>query len=310
MMHAMVLVLAVTIEQAAIQVRPVERQVLVRPETVTVGTPFDVIVRVTAPRGSVIRFPSGPDSTAVVRMLDPVAVTTQESETALVQTATYRMAAWNVNEQPIDVGDIVVATADGPQRLAVNARPIMVVSVLPADSAARVPKPARDLFAAAQPWWSPWLPLLVLAALLVAIFRWWYRRRGNEVLLPGVGALERSEREFQRIEAMRLIEAGERGRYVVLMVDALREFLAGRFAATSASQTSAELLSAIEDQSDKVPVERVAQLFTEADMVKFAQRNLSAATALRLGREAGDIARSIGDPQPVISDEQDREDAA
>ena len=36
--------------------------------------------------------------------------------------------------------------------------------------------------------------------------------------------------EFQRIEALGLLDAGERGRYVALMIDVLRDYLAARYA--------------------------------------------------------------------------------
>jgi len=218
-----------------------------------------------------------------------------------------------VHEQPINLGEVTVDSpaAGGARRIPLPAAIVTVLSVLPDDVAARVPKPARGVFAQPLPWWYPWLPFLVLASLLVAIFIWWYRRRGIAVRQPAERALERAQAEFSRIEAMRLVEAGERGRHVVLMVDALREFLAARFAAASPALTSAEILSAIE-QGGEAPVARLAVLFYETDLVKFAQRPLTSAAAIKLGREAVEIARAIGNPGPLPFDDAgtDREDAA
>ena len=274
----------------------VQRQITVSPETVTVGTPFEVTVRVAAPKGSQVRFPPGPDTTEKVRMLDPVAIVVNDTISALVQTATYRLAAWDVNEQPIDLGDLSVVSASSGalQRIPLDVPPIIVQSVLPPDDAARVPKPARGLFGMPQPWWYPWLPLAVLALCLAAIFRWWYSRRKVVVVRYEQAVLDRSAREFQRIESMRLVEAGERGRHVVLMVDALREFLAARIAGASPSQTSAELVGIIENYRSDLPVDRIVALINEADMVKYARSGVSAGTAIRIGREAAEIARKFG----------------
>jgi hypothetical protein len=45
--------------------------VSVRPDTVTIGQPITVLIRIQAPAGSTIEFPVGPDSGAVVELLDP-----------------------------------------------------------------------------------------------------------------------------------------------------------------------------------------------------------------------------------------------
>ena len=44
----------------------------------------------------------------------------------------------------------------------------------------------------------------------------------------------RAQSEFQRIEALGLLEAGERGRYVTLMIEVLRDYLAARYAEAGA----------------------------------------------------------------------------
>jgi hypothetical protein len=282
----------------------------VQPESVTVGTPFEVTVRVYAPRGSVISFPRASDSTAVVRMLDPVRIVTIDSVGGNVRAAVYRMAAWDVGPQPIDLGDILVrrSVREPFQSVSLGAPRVNVVSVLPADSSQRVPRPARDLIEQPPAWWFPWLPLLILAALLVSIFRWWYMRRDRVVAVRIVPDDERSMSEFDRVENMRLIEAGENGRYVVLMVDVLRDFLSAHFAAAAFSQTSAEFLTAIDVHRDRVPVERIALLLHEVDQIKFARRAIGAAQAQHLGSEAREIVKAVSASAIRLDEEQ--EDAA
>ena len=82
--------------------------VVVRPDTVTVGQPFLVEVRVRAARGAAIVFPAGPDSTAGVQALDPRAIANGRAADAADRTATYRLAAWDVGTLGIPLGDVVV----------------------------------------------------------------------------------------------------------------------------------------------------------------------------------------------------------
>ena len=60
----------------------VQLGVRVQPETVTVGEPFRVIVRVRAQRGARIEFPLGPDTTGAVQSLDTRVVTDAPDTTA------------------------------------------------------------------------------------------------------------------------------------------------------------------------------------------------------------------------------------
>lgn len=69
--------------------------VTVRPDTVTVGEPFTVLVRVRAPLGSAIAFPDGPDSGAVVEAVDPRTVRSAADSGAVDVTAAYRLVAWD-----------------------------------------------------------------------------------------------------------------------------------------------------------------------------------------------------------------------
>ena len=80
----------------------------VLPETVTVGQPFRVELRLRAPAGSKVEFPIGPDTAATIDLLDPKAVHDASDAGATDVTASYRMAAWDVGSQPIAMSDVVV----------------------------------------------------------------------------------------------------------------------------------------------------------------------------------------------------------
>ena len=273
----------------------------VAPDTVTVGMPFLLRVRVVAPAGSTIRFPPGPDSTSGARLLDPVSIgQAKDSAGFLVQTATYRLAAWRVDRQALSTGTVLVVAPQGQRTLSLGEPAVVVQSVLPTDTLQRIPKPAREVFRGRLPWWYPWLPLVVLTLLLASIARWWWKRRTTQVALPR--PLQIADAEFARVEAMHLVEAGERARHAALMLDVLRNFLVARFPRISFSQTTAEML-AVADELTEEQRERVAALFANVDRAKFAREQLSAAAAIRIGKDAREIAGEIGDEKPPEPDD-------
>lgn len=277
--------------------------VSVRPETVTVGDPFTVGVRIRAPRGSVIEFPTGPDSGGAVEMLDPRVVSPFSADSAVSdavdQVARYRMAAWETGPLTFDIGAASVRTASGTFTLPVGELTVVVQTVLPADSALRVPKPARPIFGAVTPWWWPWVPIAVALAILGGLVWWWWRRRRQHLAShPAVDPFELAEREFARIEALGLLEAGERGRFVALMVEVLRDYLAARVATAHPSLTSTELLDVMRRASG-VPVDRLTPVLSESDLIKFAKRPVSAERAREIGREARAIVHELGRAEPA-----------
>ena len=91
--------------------------------------------------------------------------------------------------------------------------------------------------------------------------------------------------EFQRIEALGLLDAGERGRYVTLMIDVVRDYLAARHALAPLSLTSTELQRTVR-ALPSVPEDRLTRVLTEADLIKFARRPVSTERAREIGREA------------------------
>ena len=271
-------------------VSEVQHAAVVQPETVTVGEPFRVQVRVRAPAGSRIEFPIGPDSAATVELLDPKAVRVADSVASVDQSAAYRMVAWDVGTQPLRMGDVIVLGPDGERRIPLGALDIFVRSVLPQDSAQRVPKPPRPPFAIDPPWWRYWW--VAAAALALALLAWWLVRRRRRGRRPEaeIDPFALAEKEFARVERMGLLEAGERGRFVALMVEVLRDYLARRVTDAHPSLTTGELLRALRLET-AVPVERLAVVLEESDLIKFARRSVSPERARELAHEARAIVK-------------------
>jgi hypothetical protein len=274
--------------QASVQVRA---GVSISRDTVTVGERFEVRVRVRAPVGSAIRFPDNPDSSGTVHARDPRTVVTTDSVQFLDQTATYHLSAWDVGSQPVNIGNVTVATDQGSgadeRPVSLAAIRVFVRSVLPADSTLRVPKPARPIWETrAFPWWL--LAAIVAAIALGLGIWWWLRRRRRPVAAVPVDPYVRAQREFTRLESMGLVDAGERTRFVALAIEVLRDYLAARHPSASLALTSRELVSAVRRQPT-VPVEPLSRVLHEADLAKFAAFTLSEDRARNLARDARGI---------------------
>jgi hypothetical protein len=273
---------------------PVQLGVRITPDTVTVGQRFIVLLKIRAPARATISFPAGVDSAAGASATAPQIIGTPlldslPDATGTTRTAAYRFTAWDIGPQRLGLGNIAVVVQGRTEYVSLAGQAVFVRSVLPADTTKRQPKPPRQLIVLTPFNWWPWLALL--AAILLALLAWWlwraWRRRRNAPLPP----FETAEREFARVEALKLIETGEPERHAAMMTDVLRDYLAARVDGVQRSQTTPELLTAA------APVHPyaggLATLLSQADLVKFARQRIAAADAQALGGHARSIVRQV-----------------
>ena len=269
----------------------VQLGIVVRPETVTVGTHFIVSARVRAPEGATIAWPTAPDTSETLEIVSSRMLDSASDSLRTEETARWRLAAWDTGTITIVFEDAVVTPMDLERNVPLRAH-LYVRSVLPLDTAQQVPKPPRDILAADPPWWR-WVALALLVVAIIGLLIWWYlrRRRRKPAPIP-VDPMQYAEREFTRVERMGLLEAGERGRFVALMVEVLRDYLALRLPGATPSLTSSELIRFLRSRSD-LPVQRLAAVLSEADLVKFARRSVTGERAREIGQEARAIVREV-----------------
>lgn len=282
----------------------VQAGVRVSADTVRVGDPFTVTVRVRVPAAARIEWPELRDSTAVIAPRAPMVrraaandsgAATRNADTR-EELVTFVVAAWDTGAVATTWPPaLVIVDADTvPVRLA-DAR-VYVQSVLPADTAAHQPRPFKPPFAAPMPWWQRWWPLWVAIAALMAWWGWrrWRRRPSRRVAaVPAVvGPYERAMQAFDRLERLALADAGEHGRTVTLSVEILRTYLVARVPTTSLAQTSAEVLTDVQ-HDPRVPADALLALFVAADTVKYAGRALDPDVARRLVASARAIVDDV-----------------
>jgi hypothetical protein len=267
---------------------PVQMGYRVSPDTVPIGQPFSLFIKVLAPKGVRFEFPLAPDTTTQ-NGVRPIELRGEKLVSMLGDTAValYHLVAWDIGTQPLRFPDVRVTFEGQERRLPLGGASVFVKSVLPADTSLRVPKPARPLIVLPVINWLLWLGLL--AAVVAALLLWWAWRRYRNRPKPPVDPYVRAQQEFARIEGRRLLEDGQSAEYFAAMVDVVREYLAARIPGVRRSDTSSELLRAMKPR-DGVEAE-LPRLLEEADLVKFARGEITVAEA----REAGQALRSVVD---------------
>jgi hypothetical protein len=260
----------------------------VNPDTVLIGQPFNLFIKVLAPKGVRFEFPLGPDTTTQ-NGVRPIELRGEKIVSMLGDTAValYHLVAWDIGTQPLRFPDVRVTFEGQERRPPLGAASVFVKSVLPRDTSLRNPKPARPLIVLPVINWLLWLGLL--AAAIAAVLLWWAWRRYRNRPKPPVDPYVRAQEEFARIDARRLLEGGQSEEYFAAMVDVAREYLAARVPGVRRSDTSSELVRAMKP-TDGAEMD-LPGLLEEADLVKFARAEIGREEA----REAGLTLRAVVD---------------
>lgn len=266
--------------------------VSVQPETLTVGEPFMVRIRVRASKIAVIRFPAVPDSADAIEAVDPRSIEDRGDASVLDRTAVYRLVAWDVGVHRPRFANVVVSQAGSEQAFATNVGTVLVRSLLPADSASRVPKPVREPLPTPSGLWR----YLLLAALALLGLLWfgWRRFRRRTIVTPvGPDAFAEASARFAALEKLGLAAAGEAGRDLIAHVDVLRACFARHFPAALESLTPRELVAVLESQETLAFPQRVAALMARDASVRFAHAAILPGEAVALAREAVAIVSDV-----------------
>lgn len=261
----------------------------VLPDTVTVGQPFELRMTIVPPAGRIGIAPAVPDTGGIIEPLDPAEVT-RRGDTLRVR---YRLLAWQTGVLSIPLGPVLMRRDSSDIAVTGDMR-VVVRSVLPSDSVSRVPRAARALLTRPVRWWERWwqwmLGALALFTVLYLLNRWRMRPRMERVV--DETPLSRADAAFARLDARRLIDAGEGGRHVALVAEIVRRYLADVEPSLALSLTNAELL-AVAAPIAAIPQRQLVLLLQQVDAVRFGGMRIISATAQRVGGMAREIVREI-----------------
>lgn len=263
----------------------------VTPDTVTIGDPFILIVRVKVKPGFTVEFPQMPDSTegrpSKIGLVGQPLLERAPTD-SLEFRATYKLAAWDTGLQPIPLTDVHVTGRNGTGFLPLRVT-VFVKSVLPADTALQVPRPLRDRFPVHKVNWWPWIiaaALIALGELLWATYKR-YREYRNRPRDPYDVAIE----EFKRVESLQLVQKGEPERHALLMAEAMRIYLSAKVPGAHLSNTPRQLADQV--QTARLGDENVRTVLEEMELLKFAQARTSPDGAQDTGRKARAIVETV-----------------
>lgn len=283
-LYAALFCLSAAAAEAAAQPASAQMGLKVTPDTVTIGDPFTLVVRVKVKPGFAVEFPQMPDSAdgrpSKIALIGTPLLGRPPGD-SLEFRATYRLTAWDTGPQSIPLTDIHVTGPQGTGFIPLRAV-VFVKSVLPADTSLHVPKPVRERFPVEKINWWP-LILLALAAalgeLLWAIYKWYWRRR-NAPRDPYLVATE----EFRRIEALQLAQKGEPERHALLMAEAMRAYLSAKVPSAAISDTPRQLIEHVLGAG--FGDDRVRLVLQDAELLKFARASTTADAAGATGESA------------------------
>ncbi|MCU0618559.1 MAG: hypothetical protein MUF40_01415 [Gemmatimonadaceae bacterium] len=266
---------------------PLRIGVRVAPETVTVGRPFTVRVRVDASSRWRVMPPAPVDTGGDVEPLDPALLRDTVVGARRVTDVAWRFLAWRPGAHPIPVPELVVRDSGGAERRLPLRAAVAVRSLLPDDTAQRTPRPAREPIAPAVPWW----PRVALVAGLVAALaivwgagRWLLARRRRRRAAAPATPHEVARAAFERLVARDLLAAGEGRRQVALAGEILRDFLGARLGLPPALATGETLLVA--GPAVGAHAEALADLLGRIDRARFARAPLPPDEARAIVAEA------------------------
>lgn len=236
------------------------------PDTVTVGDPFRVVVRVSAPPGARVEFPP------ILLRNDTIGALAAAPQVMMdstgVHTATYRAVAWVPGGHTVPAAAVTVLLPGGiPQRYRVQPPLPFVRSVLPADTAGLRPRGPKDVWGTDRATTLPWLLLALAALILLVLLAWWLWRRRHAGAAEA--AMDARERALAALAELRP-EATEV--FYVQLSAVLREFLAATSAEWGLDLASSELLAPL--GASGVPAAQLGalrSLLGAADRVKFAR---------------------------------------
>lgn len=126
--------------------------------------------------------------------------------------------------------------------------------------------------------WSPyiWLALLVVVLALV-IFYLFIRLCENKPIITRmrivrhVPAHQRALSAIEKIKAERMQQSEDQKTYYTQLTDTLRKYIQERFGFNAMEMTSSEIIERLQANGDKKMLDELRDLFSTADLVKFAK---------------------------------------
>ena len=121
-----------------------------------------------------------------------------------------------------------------------------------------------------------WLSVLLLVLLGVAAYLY-VRLRDNKPLIKSFKLVKRllphqkAMKEIEQIKADKMVSSENQKEYYTKLTDTLRRYIEERYKFSAMEMTSSEIIERLTQDGDQKSLDELRQLFTTADLVKFAK---------------------------------------
>ena len=139
------------------------------------------------------------------------------------------------------------------------------------------PKDVQDNPFQWSDWEGPfWLSVLMLVLLAVAYYLY-LRLRDNKPIISHIRIVKRllphqkAMKEIEQIKADKMVTAENSKEYYTKLTDTLRKYIEERYGFSAMEMTSSEIIERLMATQDQKALDELRQLFTTADLVKFAK---------------------------------------
>lgn len=123
---------------------------------------------------------------------------------------------------------------------------------------------------------SFWLSVLMLVLLALGYYLY-LRLRDNKPIITRIRIVKRllphqkALKEIEQIKADKMVKAEDSKEYYTKLTDTLRRYMQERYGFNAMEMTSAEIIERLTATPDQTALDELRQLFTTADLVKFAK---------------------------------------
>ena len=139
------------------------------------------------------------------------------------------------------------------------------------------PKDVQDNPFQWSDWRLPfWLSVLMLVLLAVAYYLY-LRLRDNKPIISHIRIVKRllphqkAMKEIEQIKADKMVTSENSKEYYTKLTDTLRKYIEERYGFNAMEMTSSEIIEKLMASQDQKALDELRQLFTTADLVKFAK---------------------------------------
>ena len=247
---------------------------------ILIGEQTDLTLSVTADKGAKVKLPvykSNQYITPGVEVLDNSVADTSQLDNGLVKISRkYTLTSFDENLYYLPPMKVVV---DGKtyksKSLALKVLTVPVDTLHPEKF--YPPKGVQD-----NPFlWSEWEPTFWLSVLFVIMcvltYYLWTRLKENKPVIARVRLVkkipphQRALKEIEGIREKKMSMQEDRKAYYTMLTDVLRKYIRERFGFNALEMTSSEIIARLQQDGDKKMIDELKELFTTADLVKFAK---------------------------------------